>query len=128
MNESPIVMYFGTTHRSSGHAITMLSGYLNIGEQTRIGNELDSDEKLYSDICKIKGVSYVYYRGVTMLCIPYSIHDDRGGSKTMFIMQGKVQQIDMLDELKKYNWVYNIFHKLEIDHKLECIIEIKLTL
>ena len=127
MSKNQIIMYFGTTHKSSGHSITMLSGYLNMNEQIRIGSELDSDERLYSDICKGKGIRYVYYRGVTMLCIPYSLHDSRGGCKTMFITQGKVPQAQILEELKKYPWVCNIFNKLGKTHNLEGIIEIELT-
>ena len=127
MSENQIIMYFGTTHENSGHSITMLSGYLNINQQITIASELDSDEKLYSYICKGNGVKYIYYRGVTMLCIPYSLHDSRGGCKTMFIMHGKITQMEISEELKKYPWVYNVFNKLKKSHKLEGIIEIELT-
>lgn len=122
-----IVMYFGTTSRP-GHHITMLNGNISIQEQCRIGREIDSDDDLYSDMKKCKGIGYVYYRGVTMLCIPYSLHDSRGGSKSIFIMGGKVSKDEIIAELKKHKWVQDIFHKLEIEHNLEGIYEIELNL
>lgn len=66
MTREPIVMYFGTAGEL-GHRITMLSGNIPIKDQWRIGQEIDSDEGLYSNMKKCKGIGYVYYRGVTML-------------------------------------------------------------
>lgn len=127
MSKEPIVMYFGTTS-GPGHHITMLSNNIPMKDQVRIGHEIDADDNLYSDMKKCKGVGYVYYRGVTMLCIPYSLHDSRGGSKSIFIMEGKVSKDEITAELKKYKWVQDIFHKLEIEHNLEGIYEIELNL
>lgn len=127
MSKEPIVMYFGTTS-GPGHHITMLSNNIPMKDQIRIGHEIDADNALYSDMKKCKGVGYVYYRGVTMLCIPYSLHDSRGGSKSIFIMEGKVAKDEIVAELKKYKWVQDIFHKLEIEHNLEGIYEIELNL
>lgn len=127
MSKEPIVMYFGTTS-GPGHHITMLSNNIPMKDQIRIGHEIDADDNLYSDMKKCKGVGYVYYRGVTMLCIPYSLHDSRGGSKSIFIMEGKVAKDEIVVELKKYKWVQDIFHKLEIEHNLEGIYEIELNL
>lgn len=127
MNKEPIVMYFGTTS-GPGHHITMLSNNIPMKDQIRIGHEIDADDDLYSDMKKCKGIGYVYYRGVTMLCIPYSLHDSRGGSKSIFIMEGKVSKDEITAELKKYKWVQDIFHKLEIEHNLEGIYEIELNL
>lgn len=120
-------MYFGTTS-GPGHHITMLSNNIPMKDQIRIGHEIDADDHLYSDMKKCKGVGYVYYRGVTMLCIPYSLHDSRGGSKSIFIMEGKVAKDEIVAELKKHKWVQDIFHKLEIEHNLEGIYEIELNL
>lgn len=120
-------MYFGTTS-GPGHHITMLSNNIPMKDQIRIGHEIDADDDLYSDMKKCKGIGYVYYRGVTMLCIPYSLHDSRGGSKSIFIMEGKVSKDEITAELKKYKWVQDIFHKLEIEHNLEGIYEIELNL
>lgn len=127
MSKEPIVMYFGTTS-GPGHHITKLSNNIPMKDQIRIGHEIDADDNLYSDMKKCKGVGYVYYRGVTMLCIPYSLHDSRGGSKSIFIMEGKVAKDEIVAELKKYKWVQDIFHKLEIEHNLEGIYEIELNL
>lgn len=127
MSKEPIVMYFGTTS-GPGHHITMLSNNIPMKDQIRIGHEIDADDNLYSDMKKCKGVGYVYYRGVTMLCIPYSLHDSRGGSKSIFIMEGKVAKDEIVAELKKHKWVQDIFHKLEIEHNLEGIYEIELNL
>lgn len=127
MKQEKIVMYFGTTGKP-GHSITMLSGNIPMQDQCRIGREIDADNNLYSDMMKCKGIGYVYYRGVTMLCIPYSLHDSRGGSKSIFIMGGKIAKDEVVAELQKYQWVYNIFHRLEIEHNLEGVNEIELTL
>ena len=62
-----------------------------------------------------------------MLCIPYSVHDSRGGSKSIFIMEGKVAKDEIVRELQKYQWVYNIFTRLQIDHHLDEIEEFELT-
>lgn len=125
MSKEKIVMYFGTTG-TPGHHITILSGNMSIKDQCRIGREIDADDDLYSDMKKCKGVGYVYYRGVTMLCIPYSAHDSRGGSKSIFIMEGKVAKDEIIAELQKYQWVYDIFHRLEIEHNLEGVNEFEL--
>lgn len=127
MSKESIVMYFGTTGRP-GHHITMLSGNIPIKDQCRIGGEIDADDDLYSDMKKCKGIGYVYYRGVTMLCIPYSVHDSRGGSKSIFIMEGKVAKDEIVKELQKYSWVHAIFTRLQIDHHLDGVEEIELTL
>lgn len=127
MSKEPIVMYFGTTGRP-GHHITMLNGDITIKDQCRIGREIDADDNLYSDMKKCKGIGYAYYRGVTMLCIPYSLHDSRGGSKSIFIMEGKVAKDEIVAELKKHKWVYDIFSQLQIDHNLVDVEEFELTL
>lgn len=127
MNMGKLVMYFGTTGRASGHHITVLNGNMTMKDQCRIGREIDADNNLYSDMKKCKGIGYVYYRGVTMLCVPYSVHDSRGGSKTMFIMEGKVTKDEIVSELQKYQWVHGIFSRLEIDHHLDGINEVELT-
>lgn len=127
MSENPIVMYFGTTGKGSGHHITVLNGSLPIHDQIRVGNELDLDDDLYSNMNKCKGIGYVYYRGVTMLCIPYSVHDPRGGSKSIFIMKGKVAKDKIVKELQKYQWIYDLFTRLQIDHHLVGIEELELT-
>lgn len=75
-------MYFGTTSKASGHHLTVLNGSLAMKDQCRIGQEIDADESLYSDIRRGKGIRYVYYRGVRMLHVPYSVHDSRPGSKS----------------------------------------------
>lgn len=123
---SKIVMYFGTTGIPGQH-ITILSGNMPMKDQIRIGHEIDADNDLYSDMKKCKGIGYVYYRGVTMLCIPYSLHDSRNGSKSIFIMEGKVTKDVIVKELQKYQWVYNIFTRLQIDHHLDGIEEFELT-
>lgn len=120
-------MYFGTTGRP-GHHITMLNGDIPIKDQCRIGGEIDADNDLYSDMKKCKGVGYVYYRGVTMLCIPYSLHDSRGGSKSIFIMEGKVAKDEIVRELQKHPWVHAIFTRLQIEHHLDGVEEFELTL
>lgn len=122
MNNESLVMYFGTTGKP-GHNITMLSGNLQMKDQCRIGREIDADEDLYSGMKKCKGIGYVYYRGVTMLCIPYSVHDARGGSKSIFIMEGQVDREEIEANLQKYPWVHKIFTQLQIDHHLDGIEE-----
>lgn len=126
MSKNPIVMYFGTTS-GPGHHITMLSSNIPMKDQIRIGHEIDSDNDLYSDMKRCKGIGYVYYLGVTMLCIPYSLHDSRGGSKSIFIMEGKVAKDEIVRELQKYSWVHAIFTRLQIDHHLDGVEEIELT-
>lgn len=120
-------MYFGTTG-TPGHHITILSGNMSIKEQYRIGREIDADNSLYSDMKKCKGIGYVYYRGVTMLCIPYSVHDSRGGSKSIFIMEGKVTKDEIIKEIQKYPWVHAIFTRLQIEHHLGDVEAFELTL
>lgn len=126
MSEKSIVMYFGTTS-GPGHHIIMLNGNIPMKDQIRIGNEIDSDNDLYSDMKRCKGIGYVYYRGVTMLCIPYSVHDSRGGSKSIFIMEGKVAKDEIVKELQKHPWVHAIFTRLQIDHHLGEVEEFELT-
>lgn len=126
MKDAQKVMYFGTTG-SLGHHITMLSGNMSVKDQYRIGNEIDLDNALYSDMKKCKGIGYVYYRGVTMLCIPYSAHDSRSGSKSIFIMEGKIAKDEIVKELQKYSWVHNIFTQLRIEHHLGDVEEFELT-
>lgn len=46
-------MYFGTTG-TPGHHITILSGNMPIKDQIRIGNEIDSDNDLYSDMKNVR--------------------------------------------------------------------------
>ena len=100
-----------------------------IYKETDMSKEsIDADDDLYSDMKKCKGIGYVYYRGVTMLCIPYSVHDSRGGSKSIFIMEGKVAKDEIVKELQKYSWVHAIFTRLQIDHHLDGVEEIELTL
>lgn len=125
MTREPIVMYFGTAGEL-GHRITMLSGNIPIKDQWRIGQEIDSDEGLYSNMKKCKGIGYVYYRGVTMLCIPYSVDDTRGGSKSIFIVEGKISKDEIVKELHKYPGVYAIFTRLKIDHHLGEVEEFEL--
>lgn len=67
---------------------------------------------------KYKGIGYVCYRGVTMLCAPYCVHDSRGGRKSIFIMEGKVTMDEIVKELQNSPWVYAIFTRLQIDHHL----------
>lgn len=126
MSKGPIVMYFGTTS-GPGHHITMLSNNIPMKDQILIGNEIDSDNGLYSDMKKCKGIGYVYYRGVTMLCIPYSLHDSRGGSKSIFIMEGRATKDEIVKELQKYPWVHAIFTRLQILHHLDGVVEFELT-
>lgn len=126
MSKESIVMYFGTTGKP-GHYITMLSGNMPMKDQHHIGSEIDADNDLYSGMKKCKGIGYVYYRGVTMLCIPYSAHDSRGGSKSIFIMEGKVTKDEIVRELQKHPWVHAIFTRLQIEHNLDEIIEFELT-
>ncbi|WP_042370586.1 hypothetical protein [Bacteroides neonati] len=126
MSKESIAMYFGTTG-VPGHHITMLSGSMSVKDQCRIGGEIDSDDALYSAMKKCKGIGYVYYRGVTMLCIPYSAHDSRGGSKSIFIMEGKIAKDEIIKELQKYSWVYSLFTRLQIDHHLGDVEEFELT-
>lgn len=123
MNEELIVMYFGTTGKP-GHYITVLRGDITMKEQGRIGREIDADNDLYSYMKKCNGIGYIYYRGVTMLCIPYSLHDARGGSKSIFIMQGNIPKDEILKELQNYPWVNEIFHRLEMAHNLKGVIEL----
>lgn len=119
-------MYLGTTGTPGRH-ITILSGNMSIKDQCRIGIEIDEDKDLYSSMKKCKGIGYVYCRGVTMLCIPYSVHDSRGGSKSIFIMEGKVTKDEIVKELQRHPWVHAIFTRLQIDHHLDGLEEIELT-
>lgn len=127
MSKEPIVMYFGTTS-VPGHHITMLSNNIPMKDQIRIGSEIDADDNLYSSMKKCKGIGYIYYRGVTMLCIPYSVHDSRSGSKSIFIMEGKVAKDEIVRELQKYPWVHAIFTRLQIEHHLDGVKEFQLAL
>lgn len=120
-------MYFDTTG-VQGHNITMLSGNIPMKDQWRIGREIDADNNLYSNMKRCKGIGYVYYRGVTMLCVPFSVHDSRGGSKSIFIMEGKVSKDEIVKNLQKHPWVYDIFTRLQIDHYLDEIEEFELVL
>lgn len=123
-NKDKIVLYFGTTG-SAGHHLHVLCGYVNKHIQTIIENDLDGDECLYAEIVNGKGIRYLYYRGITMLCVPYSLHDDRGGCKSMFIVKGYLSKDEIQSELAKYPYYNNIFNKLSELYKLDGIYEIE---
>lgn len=96
-------------------------------EQHRISEEIDADYDLYSNMKKCKGIGYVYYRGTTMLCVPYSLDDFRGGSKSIFIMEGNVSKDEIVKELQKYTWGHAIFTRLRIEHHLDGVEELELS-
>ena len=123
-NKDKIVLYFGTTGQP-GHHLHVLSGFVNSKVQTGIEGDLDGDDGLYAEIVNGKGIRYLYYRGITMLCVPYSLHDDRCGCRSMFIVQGHFSIDEIRSELAKYPYYNNIFNKLSELHNLDGIYEIK---
>ena len=126
MNNEKIILYFGTKSRNGGHNITLLNGHFSIADQSKMADLLDSNELLYSKIIDGNGIRYLYYGGGTMLCVPVSLHDDRGGCKTMFIVEEYMSKEDILSELEKYPFYYDIFMRIKAKYKLEGIHEIKL--
>lgn len=118
MSKEPkrLVLYFGTTAEGSGHNITVLSGNISTEARYKLEIVLDSEESIYSQTGVL--LYFLHYRGMTVLCTPFSAHDNRFGSKTMFLVEGNISFTELITELLKYQWVVDILYQIEKQYNL----------
>jgi len=108
MEELPdnFVGYFGTWGEP-GHHLHPLSVWVTSSFWSA---ELDGEE--IDSMLVPKGFSVFEYKGVTILGIPHSLDDKRPGSKSLFIVKGKHDAEYMVEKMKEYPEIYDIFKKL----------------
>lgn len=103
------VGYFGTMG-DSGHNLYPLNKYVyDKGgdwaaefDGNAIMQQLDS-----------KSFRLIHYKGVTIVGFPRSLDDKRGCSKSLFIVKGNHNAEYMVEKMKEYPEIYDIFRKLE---------------
>jgi len=101
--------YFGTMGRS-GHNLYPLNKYV-YDKSGDWAAEFDSDA-IMSQLDS-KNFRLIHYKGVTIVGFPRSLDDERPGSKSLFIVKGELDGITMVNKMKEYPEIYEIFAKLE---------------
>lgn len=102
--------YFGTAGRP-GHSLITIS---------RCDSQLTKDwdiffdgEWLFAELIKEPNrFQIIRVYGLTIVGIPYSLDDDRGNSKTLFICGGNRDIEYIANKIEECKWVSEIFHKI----------------
>ena len=128
MKENTIV-YFGTTHKGSGHGAEVIEGgFDSFEEQARVERNLDLIDSI-PDVCaSIRNspdkFGVFHFREGTAALYLLSPHDHRGGSKTMVFAFG--QQLDeaqMIDIIKGNKVIKNRFTAVCKEYNLKNLFE-----
>lgn len=128
MKENTIV-YFGTTHKGSGHGAEVIKGgFDNFDEQAyweRLLDKVDDiGEVRYSILNSPDKFAVIHFGEGTAALYLLSPHDHRGGSKTMVFAFG--QQLDeayMIDIIKSNKVIKNRFTAVCKEYNLKNLFE-----
>lgn len=128
MKENTIV-YFGTTHKGSGHGAEVIKGgFDNFDEQGRIERNLDLIDSIPDVRHSIRNspdkFGVFHFREGTAALYLLSPHDHRGGSKTMVFAFG--QQLDeaqMIAIIKSNKVIKNRFTAVCKEYNLKNLFE-----
>ena len=107
--------YFGTTG-SSGHDLYVLDGHKELSSMDICdwAGEFDRDWIMMQLSSSSIKVFWWKTADVTICGFPRSLDDERPGSKSLFIVKGNhMSDYEyIVDKMKQYPWVYEIFDKL----------------
>lgn len=103
------VGYFGTMGKA-GHNLYPLNKYV-YDKGGDWAAEFDGDAIMQQ--LDSKSFRLIYYKGVTIVGFPRSLDDKRPGSKSLFIVKGEHDSVTMVNKMKEYPEIYEIFTKLE---------------
>lgn len=128
MKENTIV-YFGTTHKGSGHGATVIKGgFDSFDEQGRIERNLDLIDSIKEVHHSIKNspdkFGVFHFREGTAALYLLSPHDHRGGSKTMVFAFGQLlDEAQMIDIIKGNQFLKNMFSAVCKEYNLKNLFE-----
>lgn len=107
------VGYFGTRGQA-GHNLYVLAGGDNLTplDISDLAAEFDSDAIMRK--LSIKSIMLFYYRNLTIIGYPVSLDDKRPGSKSLFIVGGIKTADEVLERMKDFQWVVEIFKEIYI--------------
>ena len=109
MKENTIV-YFGTTHKGSGHGATVIKGGFDSFDERNLDLIDSIKEVRHSIVNSPDKFGVFHFREGTAALYLLSTHDHRGGSKTMVFAFG--QQLDeaqMIDIIKNSPFLKRAF-------------------
>lgn len=124
MKENTIV-YFGTTHKGSGHGATVIKGgFDSFDEQGRIERNLDLIDSFKEVRHSIRNspdkFGVFHFREGTAALYLLSPHDHRGGSKTMVFAFGQLlDEAQMIDIIKGNQFLKNMFSAVCKEYNLK---------
>lgn len=128
MKENTIV-YFGTTHKGSGHGAEVIEGgFDSFEEQGRIERNLDLIDSIKEVRHSIKNspdkFGVFHFREGTAALYLLSPHDHRGGSKTMVFAFGKLlDEAQMIEIIKSNKVIRNRFTAVCKEYNLKNLFE-----
>ena len=128
MKENTIV-YFGTTHKGSGHGATVIKGGFNdFQEQGRIERNLDLIDSFKEVRHSIRNspdkFGVFHFREGTAALYLLSPHDHRGGSKTMaFAFGQQLDEAQMIDIIKSNSFLKKMFSAVCKEYNLKNLFE-----
>ena len=128
MKENTIV-YFGTTHKGSGHGATVIKGgFDSFDEQGRIERNLDLIDSFKEVRHSIRNspdkFGVFHFREGTAALYLLSPYDHRGGSKTMVFAFGQLlDEAQMIDIIKGNQFLKNMFSAVCKEYNLKNLFE-----
>lgn len=118
------MLYFGTTKNTSGHGIVEISCNVDPARRFKLENFLDSEE-VYEVFRRHKVNTMLYFKvkGFTILGCAVSLHDSRGGSKSLIVAEGDAPLSNMLLGISINKRVEKIFEELNKKYNFRLITE-----